>query len=86
MDASGAAGGKAARVRRNPPITPICSDFLALMLCDKLPDLRDEIVRNVHDCLGRLNSRFVLQQGVLFGLVLVMRKYPSHFLVIPSRW
>jgi hypothetical protein len=35
-------------------------DRSALLLCDQFPDLRDQIVRNVHDRFRWLNPGFVL--------------------------
>jgi hypothetical protein len=61
------------------------SSALALLLCDELSDFRDQIARNVHYSLGGLNSGFVLQKGFLFGLMLVVSKYPSRFLLVPPR-
>lgn len=52
---------------------------------NQFPDFRNEIVRNIHDRVRALNTSFVLQEGVHFGLLFVMGEYPPHFLFIPSR-
>src|SRR5438105_7296126 len=59
---------------------------LALTLRDQFPDFRDEIVRNAHDRFGGLNTSLIFYHGVVFGLVLVMCEYASHFLFVPSDW
>jgi len=59
---------------------------LALALRDQFPNLRYEFVRNIHYRVGGLNASLVLRQSILFGLLLVMGEYSSHFLFIPIGW
>jgi len=56
------------------------------LLSDQFWDLRDEIVRDVHYRFGGLDPSFVLHEGVLFSLLLVIREYSTQFFFIPSGW
>jgi hypothetical protein len=45
---------------------------LTVVLRNQFPDLRHKLARNRHDCLGGLNTGFVLHQSVLIALLLVV--------------
>lgn len=60
--------------------------LLAVALRDQFPHFRNEIVRYIHHRFGGLDSSFVLNDGVLLSLLLVIREYSSHLLFIPSGW
>src|ERR1041384_4080198 len=55
-------------------------------LRNQLPDFRHAVVRNVHNGLGGLDASFVLDEGIVFGLLLVKCKDPPSFLLVSSFW
>jgi hypothetical protein len=57
----------------------------AMLLGDRLPDLGHQIVRNIHDGLGRLNAGFILRQCLVFGLFSVVGKDPLYLGPHPIR-
>jgi hypothetical protein len=58
----------------------------ALVFCDQLANFRDEVDGNVHNGLGRLDAGFVLQERVLFRLILVEGQDFFYFVFVPPCW
>ena len=57
-----------------------------MLLRDQLPDLGHQIVRHIHDGLGRPNADFILSQCLVFGLLSVVGKDPLYLVTIPPVW
>ena len=57
-----------------------------VLLRDQLPNLGHQIVRYIHDGLGRLNAGFILSQCLVFGLFSVVGKDPLYLVRIPPVW
>jgi hypothetical protein len=57
-----------------------------MLLRDQLLDLGHQIVRHIHDGLGRLDADFILSQCRVFGLFSVVGKDPLYLARIPPVW
>ena len=57
-----------------------------MLLRDQFPDLGHQIVRHIHDGLGRLNAYFILSQCLVFGLFFVVGKDPLYLVRMPPVW
>ena len=57
---------------------------LTVVLCNQFPDLRHKLARDAHDCVGGLNTGFILDQSILLALLLVISEHLSDLLFSPS--
>ena len=57
------------------------------MLCDELPNHRDEVAGDLHQSLCRvLGRRFILGHRFSLGLLLVVRQDALNTRLVPPRW
>jgi len=63
---------------------PACGS--AMLLRDQFPDLGHQIVRHIHDGLGRPNAGFILGQCLVFGLFSIMGKDALYLVRVPPVW
>jgi len=56
------------------------------MLCDQFTHFWYEVMRNIHNGVGRLNSSLVLRYRLVFSLLLVVGEDSANLLVAPSLW
>ena len=53
-----------------------------MLLRDQLADLGHQIVRHIHDGLGRPNADFILSQCLVLGLLFIVGKDPLYLLLV----
>ena len=75
--------GKAASPNPAKSFTACVSTMLPR---DQLPDLWHQIVRYIHDGLGRLDAGYILSQCLVFGQFSVVGKDPLYLVLVPPVW